>query len=133
VPNWKLLAVITVGGGLGSVARFLLTTLVQQRVPFAFPAGTFIINVAGSFLIGLFAQIGVDTRVLSPEARLFLTTGLCGGFTTFSTFSFETIQLVEDDRYATAAAYVAASVLLSLAACLLGVASARGMLAWRRT
>jgi CrcB protein len=133
VPNWKLLAVVTLGGGLGSVARFLVTTLVQQRIALDFPAATFIINVAGSFLIGLVAQIGVDTTMLSPEARLFLTTGICGGFTTFSTFSYETMQLLEEDRYGSATAYVAGSVLVSLAACMLGIASARGMLAWRRT
>ena len=133
MPNWKLIAVVTVGGGLGSAARFLLGPLVQQRVPFDFPTGTLLINVTGSLLIGLFMQIGVDTRVFSPEARFFLTTGLCGGFTTFSTFSYETMQLIEDDRYVAAAGYVAVSVLLSLAACVLGIAAARGMLAWRRT
>ncbi len=133
MPNWRLIAAVTVGGGLGSVARFLLGVFVQQRIPIAFPAGTFLINVTGSFLIGIFTQIGLDTRVFSPEARFFLTTGLCGGFTTFSTFSYETMQMVEDDQYRTAAVYVAASVLLSLIACALGIAAARGMLAWRRT
>ena len=82
--------------------------------------------------VDAFAQLGVDTRVLTPETRLFLTTGLCGGYTTFSTFSYETLQLVEDNRYGHAAAYIAGSVLLSLLACLLGFASARGLLAWRR-
>jgi CrcB protein len=132
VPNWKLVVVVLAGGGLGSVARFLLTTLVQQRLPLDFPAGTFLINIAGSFLIGLFAQLGLDTRVLSPEMRIFLTTGICGGFTTFSTFSYETLQLVEDHRYGAASVYVAGSVILSLTACLLGLASARAMLALRR-
>jgi CrcB protein len=98
-----------------------------------FPIATFIINVAGSFLIGILGQLGVDTTMLSPEARLFLTTGFCGGFTTFSTFSYETMQLLEDNRYGTATAYIAGSVLVSLAACMLGIASARGVLAWRRT
>ncbi|MGH7619930.1 MAG: fluoride efflux transporter CrcB [Gemmatimonadaceae bacterium] len=133
MPNWRLFAVVTVGGGLGSAARLLLGALVQQRVPVGFPAGTFLINVTGSFLIGVFSQIGVDTRILSPEARFFLTTGLCGGFTTFSTFSYETLQLVEEDQYGTAAAYVTASVVVSLIACALGIAAARGLLAWRRT
>jgi fluoride exporter len=133
VPNWKLVVVVTLGGGLGSAARLLLGAFVQERLPLDFPAGTLLINIIGSFLIGLIMQVGVDTRVFSPEARFFLTTGLCGGFTTFSTFSYETIQLFEDDRYAAAAAYIAASVLLSIAACVLGVASARGMLAWRKT
>jgi CrcB protein len=132
VPNWKLIAIVLVGGGLGSIGRFLLTLFVQQRLPVDFPAGTFLINVSGSFLIGLFAQLGMDTRVLSPEMRLFLMTGICGGFTTFSTFSYETLQLVEDDRYVAASAYIVGSVVLSLASCTLGVASARAMLAWRR-
>jgi CrcB protein len=131
VPNWKLLAVVTVGGGLGSVARFLVTALVQPHAP-NFPAATFIINVVGSYLIGLFAQMGLDTAVLSPEARFFLTTGFCGGFTTFSTFSYETLQLVEENRYSAAAVYIGASVLLAFTACVLGVASAKSVVAWRR-
>lgn len=133
MPNWRILLAVTVGGGLGSAARLVLSTFVQQRAPFAFPLGTFIINVTGSFVIGIVAQVGLDTGVFSPEARFFLTTGLCGGFTTFSTFSYETIQLIEDGQYGTAAVYIGASVVLSLVACVLGVAAAKGMLAWRRT
>jgi fluoride exporter len=132
MPNWKLVAAVAVGGGLGSVARFLVTALVQQRASLDFPAATLLINVTGSCLIGFLAQLGVDTRILSPEARIFLTTGICGGFTTFSTFSYETLQLAEDDRYSAAAVYIGASVVLSLLACFAGVAAARGMLAWRR-
>lgn len=132
MPNWRLIAVVFIGGGLGSVARLLVGPFVLERVPLDFPTGTLLINVTGSFLIGLFMQVGVDTRVFSPEARFFLTTGLCGGYTTFSTFSYETMQLIENDRYAAAAGYVAASVLLSLTACLLGIAAARGMLVLRR-
>jgi fluoride exporter len=133
VPNWKLIAVVTVGGGLGSAARLVVGPFILERLPLDFPTGTLFINVVGSFLIGLFMQIGVDTRVFSPEARFFLTTGFCGGFTTFSTFSYETMQLIDDERYGAAAGYIVASVLLSLGACLLGVAAARGMLTWRRT
>ena len=133
MPNWRLIGVVFIGGGLGSIARFLLGPFILQRVPLDFPTGTLVINVVGSFFIGLFMQAGVDTRLFSPEMRFFLTTGLCGGFTTFSTFSYETMQLIENDRYAAAAGYIAVSVALSLIACVLGFAAARGMLVWRRT
>ena len=131
MTNWKLLAVVTIGGGLGSVARFLATVLVQQRAALDFPAATFIINVTGSFLIGFLTQIGVDTAMLSPEARLFLTTGFCGGFTTFSTFSYETYRLIEDGEYRTAGLYVVSSVVLSLAGCAIGMATAHRLIAGR--
>jgi CrcB protein len=95
----------------------------------AFPLGTFVINVVGSFLLGLFVQLSLDTSAISPEVRFFLTTGFCGGFTTFSTFSYETMKLVEDAEYGTAGLYVASSVVLSLFACALGLGVGRRVVA----
>jgi fluoride exporter len=131
--EWRLVIAVAIGGAIGSVARYLLGSIVQNRFPFAFPLGTLLINVAGSFLLGLFMQVGLDTRVFTPEMRFFLTTGFCGGFTTFSTFSYETVRLIEEERYRAASGYVGASVILSIMACFLGVDAARRLLAARRS
>ena len=127
--DWRLVAAVAVGGALGSVARYLLGAFIQDRVSIAFPLGTFVINVVGSFLLGLFVQLGLDTSAISPEVRFFLTTGFCGGFTTFSTFSYETMKLVEDAEYGTAGLYVASSVVISLIACALGMSAGRRVVA----
>ncbi|MBI3789389.1 MAG: fluoride efflux transporter CrcB [Gemmatimonadetes bacterium] len=114
---------IAVGGALGSVLRHGVGLLVQRGIP-GFPWGTFVINVTGSFLLGFLARaLGGDD--VHPSLRAALTIGLCGGYTTFSTFSFETMRLAADGLGARAATYVVASVLLSLAAVFAGTALAR--------
>jgi fluoride exporter len=106
--KWVLLFV---GGGLGSALRFGLSLAVDARLGprFPFPWGTLAVNLSGCFAIGVLATLA-DTRVISPSARLFLVTGLLGGFTTFSAFGMETFQLLQDGRAAAAAANAAASV-----------------------
>jgi CrcB protein len=129
--DWRLIAAVAIGGALGSVARYLLGAFIQDRVSMALPLGTLVINVVGSLLLGFFVQVGLDTSAFSPEIRFFLTTGFCGGFTTFSTFSYETFRLIEDGEYGTAGAYVTGSVVLSLLGCALGMGAARRLLAAR--
>ena len=73
-----------------------------------FPVGTLVVNVTGSFLLGVILRYGVETPTLTPEVRAFLTVGFCGGYTTFSTFSYETVALMEDGQWPRAALYVAA-------------------------
>ena len=131
--DWRLVAAVAIGGALGSVARYLLGAYIQDRVSVALPVGTLVINVAGSLLLGFFVRLGLDTSAVSPEVRFFLTTGFCGGFTTFSTFSYETFRLVEDAEYGTAGFYVVASVVLSLLGCALGMGAARRLLSMGRT
>jgi fluoride exporter len=131
--DWRLVAAVAIGGALGSVARYLLGAYIQDRVSMALPVGTLVINVVGSLLLGFFVQLGLDTSAVSPEVRFFLTTGFCGGFTTFSTFSYETLRLVEDAEYGTAGFYVVASVVLSLLGCALGMGVARRLLTMGRT
>jgi fluoride exporter len=131
--DWRLVAAVAIGGALGSVARYLLGAYIQDRVAIALPVGTLVINVVGSLLLGFFVQLGLDTSAVSPEVRFFLTTGFCGGFTTFSTFSYETFRLVEDAEYGTAGFYVVASVVLSLLGCALGMGVARRLLTIGRT
>jgi CrcB protein len=127
--DWRLFAAVAIGGAVGSVARFALGSFIQTRVSGPFPVGTLVINVSGSLLLGFLAQFGLDTTSLSPEMKLLLTTGFCGGFTTFSTFSYETVKLIENGEYADAGAYVGLSVVLSILGTMLGIRGARRLVA----
>ena len=126
--DWRLVAAVAAGGAIGSVARYLIGAFIQDRVTMALPLGTLVINVVGALLLGFFVRLGLETSALSPEMRFFLTTGFCGGFTTFSTFSYETFRLVEDGEYATAGVYITSSVVLALLACAIGMGAARGLI-----
>jgi len=120
---------IAVGSALGGVSRYLIGGLVQRSTGSSFPAGTLVVNVTGSFLIGVFLRYGLETPTLTPEMRAFLTIGFCGGYTTFSTFSYETVALLEDGQWGRAAVYAGASMVLSIGATLLGLLAARGLIA----
>lgn len=122
---------VAAGSALGGVTRFLLGGYLQRTVGASFPVGTLVINVTGSFLLGFLLRYALGTASVTPEVRALLTTGFCGGYTTFSTFSYEAVALAEDGAWSRVAAYVAASVLLSIAAAFLGVAAAREALAVR--
>ena len=119
----RMLIAVAAGGALGSVARYLLGALLAPRAP-GFPGVTLAINVSGSLLLGALA-VALAGPAHSPAVRAGLTVGLCGGYTTFSTFSLETLALLEQGSYARAGAYAAASVVLSVAAALAGAALAR--------
>jgi fluoride exporter len=122
---------IAAGSALGGVSRYLLGGMVQRILDTTFPAGTLAVNLTGSFLLGLFLRYALDTPTLTPEVRAFLTIGFCGGYTTFSTFSYETVAMLEDGEWARAGLYAALSVLLALGATILGFLVARGVIAWR--
>lgn len=123
---------VAAGGAVGSVARYLLSTLLQERAGAVFPVGTLVVNATGSLLLGLLLRYSLDAPAFSPEVRVLLTTGFCGGYTTFSTFSYETARLMETGDYRRAVAYVVLSVGVSLAAMLAGFAAARALIAWRQ-
>jgi CrcB protein len=123
---------VALGGALGSIGRFLLGTLIQQRSGVAFPVGTLVINVTGSLLLGLLLRYSLGTPAISPEVRALVTTGFCGGYTTFSTFSYETAALVEEGDWRRAGAYVALSLLVSLVGTFLGLSCANALLNARR-
>jgi fluoride exporter len=127
-----MLLYVAVGSAIGGVARYLVGGLLQRWFDTTFPAGTLLINISGSFLLGTIIRCAIDTPTLTPELRALLTIGLCGGFTTFSSFSYETVALLEDGEWTRAGLYVAASVLLSLLATLLGFALAREMIGLRQ-
>jgi fluoride exporter len=122
---------VAVGGAVGSVSRFLLGTFVQQRGGGTFPLGTLVINVTGSLLLGFLLRYALATEAISPEVRALLTTGFCGGYTTFSTFSYETAAMIEDGQYNRAALYVVLSVAASLIGTFVGIAGARELLEFR--
>lgn len=109
---------VFLGGGLGSLGRWALTFVPWKTVGEAgFPLATLVTNVAGAFLIGVVVAAAVPAG-LSPRATLLLKTGVCGGFTTFSTFALETGELIEHGAYGVAAAYLVLSFVLGVAACL---------------
>lgn len=113
---------------MGSVARYVVNLLIQGRAGPDFPVGTMLINISGSLVLGLLATIGMETTAFSPDLRLLLTTGFCGGYTTFSTFSLEAFQLMERRDFQRASWYVFGSVGLSLAGTILGVGLARELI-----
>jgi CrcB protein len=123
---------VMLGSALGGGARYLLGPWVQQRTGAVFPTGTLVINVAGSLLMTFIFRYAMESAAIRPDVRIMLTTGFCGGFTTFSTFSYETVKLVEDGDWHRAAWYIVLSVVLSLAAAFAGLALARQVLEFRR-
>jgi CrcB protein len=112
--NWPSVTAVALGGALGSVARYLAGIAAGRLLGMSFPWGTLIINVTGSLLIGLFAGLFATRWDLSQPVRVFLTVGICGGYTTFSTFALDAFYLIE--RGEAAGAYAIASVVLSVAA-----------------
>jgi CrcB protein len=122
---------IAIGSAIGGMSRYLVGGAFQRLTAGTFPVGTLLVNVTGSFLLGVILRYGVDTPSLTPELRAFLTVGFCGGYTTFSTFSYETAALLKDGEWTRAALYVALSVGLSLVAAFIGFAAARELVAVR--
>ncbi len=112
-------------GGLGCVARFLASDWSYQLVGRSLPYGTLLVNVVGSFLLGLLMTFGLRSTLLSPDLRLGLGVGFLGGFTTFSTFSYETMKLIEEGSIWQAGANILLNLLLCLLAVLLGIWLAR--------
>ncbi len=118
----KLALAVMAGGALGSLLRYLLSVWFVERWGDTFPWGTFFVNVVGSFGIGLFASLtpGDGLLSVSPTAKVFVMMGIFGGFTTFSSFSLQTLLLAREGAWIAAGGYVVASVVLCLAAVWLG-------------
>ena len=112
---------VGIGGGLGSILRYLLQVFAGRHIPIAFPMGTFLVNFSGCFLIGIFYSLASRYTGFNPEWRLFLITGICGGFTTFSTFSYDGLMLLKQGSYLYFLLYIIGSVVLGLVATLAGV------------
>lgn len=112
---------VGLGGAIGSMARFLISRVMTQAIPHAFPWGTFFVNITGCFLIGLFFSLYTKGVVASDNLRFFLMAGICGGFTTFSAFTLEGMALIRENKHGLFFLYMAASVLGGLAATWLGI------------
>lgn len=117
----KSILLVGTGGFLGSIARFLTSKFMQDNFPSAFPFGTFIVNITGCFLIGLIYGLSERSSSITVGWKLFLTVGFCGGFTTFSTFAQENLVLLRDGAFFHFFLYTSLSVVLGIAATILGV------------
>jgi len=121
-----LYLIVFLGAGIGGAVRHGVSVGSARLIGLGFPTGTLIVNVVGSFLMGLLAGYFLARPGISQQVRLFLTTGILGGFTTFSAFSLDTALLMERHAYALAAGYVAGSVIASIAALFLGLTLFKG-------
>lgn len=129
--NWALTGYVAAGSAAGGVMRFVLGGIIQRWAGGTFPLGTLIVNITGSFLLGFLIRYALASQAITPEIRALLTTGFCGGYTTFSTFSYETAGMIEDGDYHRAILYVVLSLIVSLIGTFLGFALAREVLAMR--
>ena len=112
---------VAIGGMLGSVLRFLLSSLVVSFLPFSFPFGPFVVNLIGCFVMGAVVGLAEHSPSFNHTWRMFLTAGFCGGFTTFSAFAFENVELLLDKNYGIFAAYSVASFVICIGAALVGL------------
>ena len=118
---------ICLGGAIGTGARYMLAVWVARVAGAGFPWGTLLVNVTGSFLLGLLMQLSLSTQLFGADARLILGTGILGGFTTYSTFNYETLALIREQVWGLALLNLVATILGCLAAGALGVAAARAV------
>jgi len=117
---FMVLVAIALGGAIGSVGRYFVASAVQR--PFVqFPWGIFVVNISGGFLMGVIVELSALKLSMPPELRAFLTVGILGSYTTFSAFSLDSVLLIERGAYASAAAYMVASVVLSVLALFAGL------------
>jgi CrcB protein len=116
----KLLLVVGVGSFIGGISRYLVSLFVQNKFLSTFPYGTLVVNIAGCFLIGIVYALSEKGNV-NAEWRLFLITGFLGGFTTFSSFSNETVSMLRDAQYWQALSYIGISIIVGLAATFGGI------------
>ncbi|UXS01040.1 fluoride efflux transporter CrcB [Agrobacterium tumefaciens] len=122
------IALVAAGGAIGSVFRYLVGMWSMRVAGPAFPWGTLVVNVAGSFLIGLLVELIARRLNASSEMRLFIVTGVLGGFTTFSSFSLDAVALFERGALSLSAVYVIATLVVSIVAVFAGLALGRSLL-----
>ena len=118
---------VGLGGFIGSILRYLVAVLIAAQPSSGFPLATFAVNIIGCFLIGILFGLSDRGNIVSPEWRIFLTTGFCGGFTTFSTFSYESIKLLQDGEILYLSLNIVLSVLVGIAATYLGILLVRSI------
>ncbi len=118
----RALLFVGIGGGLGSILRYMISLFVGKHIPIIFPLGTLLVNISGCFLIGVFYSIFARHADVSTDWRLLLITGICGGYTTFSTFSYDGLILLRQGSNLSFMLYVFSSVVIGLLATFAGVA-----------
>jgi len=124
--NWQAVVSVGIGGALGSMLRFVVTVLAARWFGAGFPWGTLAVNLIGSFILGVIAEFAITGALgISPQVRIFIGVGILGGFTTFSSFTYDTLTLVRDGSTPLALGYVLASIALGLIAVYLGTITAR--------
>ena len=116
----KAILLVFAGSGIGGVARYGVQVWITRNYASVFPLGTFLVNITGCFIIGLLYALSEKNNLLTPEWRLALTTGFCGGFTTFSAFAFENMSLLKTGNPLYAGLYILSSVVLGIAAVYFG-------------
>ncbi|HVB03127.1 MAG TPA: fluoride efflux transporter CrcB [Chitinophagaceae bacterium] len=117
---YRNILLVGIGSFFGGACRYLVQTFIQKHFMSSFPLGTLLVNVSGCLLIGCIYGLADRGNLLSPDIRIFLATGICGGYTTFSTFAFENISLMKDGEWMYTGLYLSASIIFGLAATYLG-------------
>lgn len=118
---------ICLGGAIGTGARYMVGVWMARTVGTVFPYGTLLVNLGGSFLLGLLMQLSLSTQMISADMRLIIGTGVLGGFTTYSTFNYETMALLREDAWGLALANTAATLIGCLIVGALGIGVARAV------
>ncbi|HWA89165.1 MAG TPA: fluoride efflux transporter CrcB [Rhizomicrobium sp.] len=122
--NPAILASVAAGGALGSLLRYFVASAIPSS---PFPWGIFIVNITGGFIMGVIVELSALKLSIGPELRAFLTVGILGGYTTFSTFSLDSALLIQRGTYLAAAGYIVGSVVLSILALFAGLALVRAL------
>ena len=125
------LLLIALGGAIGTALRFVTSVMAARWFGTDFPYGTLIVNVSGAFAVGLVQQIGTETLLIPDDVRLFLSTGVMGGLTTYSTFSYETVRLMELGSWHEAWINILVTTTICLGLCYLGIVFGRFLLTLR--
>ena len=125
------LLLISLGGAIGTALRYLTSVLAARWFGTEFPYGTLIVNLAGAFIIGVVQQIGTQTALIPDNTRLFVTTGMMGGLTTYSAFSYETVRLFESGAWTEASINVVLTTVACLILCFTGMLVGRTLVAAR--
>jgi len=112
----KLYLIVALGSGMGGFLRYVISDLVYKYTSSLFPYGTLTVNIIGSFLLGFILFYLDAVKLISSEMRLFLTVGLCGGLTTFSTFSYETVKLIQNSEYLLAGSNLMLNIFVTILA-----------------
>lgn len=118
---WRTITYVAVGSVIGGVGRFLLQQYIQRRVESTFPYGTLAVNLIGCFVIGIVVGLADKGNLMSPQTRIFWATGICGGFTTFSSFVNENHNMLLDGELLNTFVYITISIVAGLTATALGL------------